>query len=898
MDQETIDPRGQAVMNALRTEYPDLGDVSDDDLLQAVHETVYPDLPEEDFTQALRDVYAKDIPEPPEPPKPSVGNVLKGIGKAVWEDLSALPRAAYQFGEAAATVDTAPQEALQKLDEVQKNARKGSIVLASMIPGFKSLALTGAVSGAIYGSLTALNEGRASDMLKEGTIGAGLGAVLAPAVGAVTKGGARLLRGKPVPVPEPSPVKPPAAPRPGYKPTAPESMVGKIAAARDVNELGLQGPSPGVPARATPREAMIDELSRPYQPSQGLRRPMTQPTGPGWDTVPGRASHAEILADKPVPQLADAMPNLFDDVAAGTLTPEQATAQVLDNTGAIETADPGSIQKLYYAFQHHAEATWEDIHLEKPPLRPMEPTQVTPQPTNPATQVLEQERPVGSPVLVHNEPYNVAGYSESGKLQVITPMGRVFEALPSDVVTQRTGFNAWLETLESDARRRIASRGVAMFSNPVNQLADMALLEAVGAARLFRTGVRNMAQWSDDMVREFGSTIEPHLQELWTRSQRFLRNRILKSEEDLVDTRSFLEAFHQGKPGMTWYDDTWRELQGLVGEDADMLARFLAATSAGRSSESNVTLALRAYGNWKLGQDVAQGQIRSHRMQLLRAVRNETFGDLKVQNFYRALKGDKDAVVIDRWMSQVLGFKNDALKPEQYRFATEVIKDLARDADVTPRQFQAALWAAARGERALTLSKMGYQAKFSSFKPLEEILKNKLQGRTVADYAESLLPKVAETYRSHWVNADKGINMALTTGGHTFSFHTMGSYQGSGYLTTVYNRVYPKNEVTPQQIMQLRNEVWDLAKKYENQGQFTLGLWTQGEEMHVDFNMVLPTEAKALAVGRNMDQYMIGRMKKGSYEGDIPTGKPQDEPQRRLTLEEADAAIQSALGKE
>ena len=215
---------------------------------------------------------------------------------------------------------------------------------------------------------------------------------------------------------------------------------------------------------------------------------------------------------------------------------------------------------------------------------------------------------------------------------------------------------------------------------------------------------------------------------------------------------------------------------------------------------------------------------------------------------------------------------------------------------MTPRQFQAALWAAARGERALELGRKGHQAKVSSFKPLEQILKDRMGGRTVGDYAEFLLPKAEVTARSHWVNADKGINLALTTGGHTFSFNTMGSYHGSGYLTTVYNRVLPKDEITPQAIMDLRNEVWDLARKYENQGQFTLGLYTSGDNMHIDFNMVLPSEAKALAVGRTMDQYAIGRVKKGSYEGDIPTGKPQDEPQRQVSLEEADQAIRSALG--
>jgi len=773
--QEAFDARGQKVIESLRQEYPDLQDVSDDDLVQAVLDVDYKDLPEEDAIQAMRDVYAKDIPETPEQPKQSVGSILVGIGKSIWEDVTALPKAAYHYGQAKRMLETAeadPQfrgahEALAKLEDVKREAIRGGIFGASMLAGsvgpegalgtramLWNMAKQGAAGGATYNALTAVAEGRSKDILGEAASGAALGAGAGVGLGLAGAGLGKVagaLRGRPTPVPEivapgaapeavPVPVSEVPVPRVG--PSAATEAEARASLAARPGPTGLPE-TPGYPYAQGEgdRAALLPDQMRGVHPNEPVRRPFASAvTGPGADTMPRGANRAEMFSERSASDMASGQGNIFDDVAAGTMSPEEGTVAIMENMGILEDASEETVGKIYSNLVSHKNQAWDEVRRTFPPIVEIAPQDLLPAVTNETRKIADQ-LPVGRPVFMHGKPMQIAGYTPSGKIQVTNQAGQNFEAYISDLTTQPSGFMSWLEKLERDARGRIKERGV-LFSNPLDQIGDMALIEAVGAARLFRVGARNFAQWADDMVREFGDAIRPHLDQVWERSQKFLGNRITKLNEDLVDTKDLLQAMEQGRPGMTWYDETKREITDLVGpDDADMMLRFIAVTSAGRTTDSNATLALKAFSNWKLGRDVGEGQIAVHRKMLREAVNGETFGNEKIQNFYKALNGDENAVVIDRWMARIMGFKKEVLAPSQYRFAVEIVKDLARDAGVTPRQFQAALWAAAKGEKALELFKAGTPNKAGSFYPMETIIKQKLGGRSIGEIADQVLPK-------------------------------------------------------------------------------------------------------------------------------------------------------------
>lgn len=71
----------------------------------------------------------------------------------------------------------------------------------------------------------------------------------------------------------------------------------------------------------------------------------------------------------------------------------------------------------------------------------------------------------------------------------------------------------------------------------------------------------------------------------------------------------------------------------------------------------------------------------------------------KVRNFYRAILGDPDAVVLDRWALRAVGFERKSPTPLQYARIAETFREAAAAVGETPRDFQAIVWIVLR-ERA------------------------------------------------------------------------------------------------------------------------------------------------------------------------------------------------------
>jgi len=67
-------------------------------------------------------------------------------------------------------------------------------------------------------------------------------------------------------------------------------------------------------------------------------------------------------------------------------------------------------------------------------------------------------------------------------------------------------------------------------------------------------------------------------------------------------------------------------------------------------------------------------------------------GGPKVTAFYRAILGDDDAVVLDRWALRALGHEKDGCTAKQYATYAATLRDAARETGETPRTLQAILW--------------------------------------------------------------------------------------------------------------------------------------------------------------------------------------------------------------
>lgn len=151
----------------------------------------------------------------------------------------------------------------------------------------------------------------------------------------------------------------------------------------------------------------------------------------------------------------------------------------------------------------------------------------------------------------------------------------------------------------------------------------------------------------------------------------------------------------RGAYGAEWYDKTRTHIESIYESDTDLFIDLLAATSANTSVKGNVTLAMKAYQQYKNDKafvgylPVIKNMLDIIRINYKTGV-HAPFGGRKVQNFAAALKGDVHAVVVDRWMLRAFGFPN--VTDNRYTIIEQWILDKANKLGYTGRQLQAAIW--------------------------------------------------------------------------------------------------------------------------------------------------------------------------------------------------------------
>lgn len=147
-----------------------------------------------------------------------------------------------------------------------------------------------------------------------------------------------------------------------------------------------------------------------------------------------------------------------------------------------------------------------------------------------------------------------------------------------------------------------------------------------------------------------------------------------------------------------WYHRAHERLVREFGDDADLFADVLAATSPRVSVKKNWRAARALYDHW-----IRTGQVnpdlvamKTHLPNVIRAFNREPLQGPKVQRFAANLKGDFNAVTIDVWMCKHFGIDQDDLSPEMYRRLERRVKDCARKHGCSPCEYQAAAWTITR----------------------------------------------------------------------------------------------------------------------------------------------------------------------------------------------------------
>ena len=181
--------------------------------------------------------------------------------------------------------------------------------------------------------------------------------------------------------------------------------------------------------------------------------------------------------------------------------------------------------------------------------------------------------------------------------------------------------------------------------------------------------------------------------------------------------------YENGKEGLGWYDNVNSLLNKYFGKDnAKTFARLLAATSPRMPVERNLTTAIQAFNQYvnefksrnrlstdkdvSLGDDpnfrgrMANYFMKSHVPNIGRAMSGRDLSGSKVDNFQKALSGDGDAVTLDVWMGRALGIRGNLFDdPNSYQVISDAIREMAAEAGVEPRQYQAAVWTGIKKEQ-------------------------------------------------------------------------------------------------------------------------------------------------------------------------------------------------------
>ena len=142
-----------------------------------------------------------------------------------------------------------------------------------------------------------------------------------------------------------------------------------------------------------------------------------------------------------------------------------------------------------------------------------------------------------------------------------------------------------------------------------------------------------------------------------------------------------------------WYDRHKTIVKDIFGDESELFERLLAITSQGASVKSNVTFALRAYEQLKRGMPFDGFMFPAIRMNLERFRDGLDIRGQKIAPFGNATLGSHDDMAIDRHVAWLL-FKTDTPNKGQVEKAKEAIRKIAATLGWTPREVQAALWAA------------------------------------------------------------------------------------------------------------------------------------------------------------------------------------------------------------
>jgi hypothetical protein len=413
----------------------------------------------------------------------------------------------------------------------------------------------------------------------------------------------------------------------------------------------------------------------------------------------------------------------------------------------------------------------------------------------------------------------------------------------------------------------------------------------VTASFIFRKGLRSQRAIAAALVEQFGDSIFPHVPMIIKRAEDILQKNLAGGPSMAKQMKSMMDTYEMGKGTIGWYKGMKDFLQKNYGEDWKVMAGLIAATSYKGSTEANITSALKAYGQYKLGLPFEGYQVQAVVMGLEAAARGEVFGGLKAQNYLAALLGDVQAMALDRMVNRALGWKNagleggiTSLSDGAYALYSQILRDVAKEVGVFPVNVQEALWGGQKIVDAIAREKVGGRgasSKTGSFRFIDTLLKNKMARedgtpRSPAEWIDDHATNLRQlTDASESARIGQGPD-----GGVTVDPFTLKVDKSPGYIVTIDQQVIDVGAATGSKLVAFRKRWAEIIDKYPG---IKLGHYQMlGEDgkpngkMSQDLNILLPDNpsnlAGAIELGKANRQQAIGHIDANGNYTNHPTG--------------------------
>jgi thermostable 8-oxoguanine DNA glycosylase len=260
---------------------------------------------------------------------------------------------------------------------------------------------------------------------------------------------------------------------------------------------------------------------------------------------------------------------------------------------------------------------------------------------------------------------------------------------------QRRNFKQWLNTLYNAVKQI-----VGFSSMSTSKFQDLTLNEFVDAAVKEILGGKQVSAMTSNELAEMSQT-KPKF-------QLDIKQRVDKASEKLKEIfqrdnipLTIAEAkviVEEVSDWTSWYDDISTYVNEIFGEYSEDVMSMLPFASMAANSSATVGLAINNAERIYRG-EVPVGMAEYYKY-VSKFLEGKGIESDKMGSFLKALMGDKDAIAVDMHVWSIIMGKNPGKKQvnpkneKEFERAKEFVRAIASELGLTPREVQAALWAA------------------------------------------------------------------------------------------------------------------------------------------------------------------------------------------------------------